>query len=52
MATVLNMLEEILRLEQIEENIFRAAAPTRISSGSSAARWPARPWWPPDGPSA
>ena len=27
MATVLNMLEEILRLEQIEENIFRGRSP-------------------------
>ena len=38
-------LVELLDLEPIEVNIFRAVSPTRTASGCSAARSRARRWW-------
>jgi Acyl-CoA thioesterase len=50
MGKALDRLIDLLDLEQIEVNIFRGRSPRSGCSGSSAARWPDRPWSRPAGP--
>jgi acyl-CoA thioesterase-2 len=44
-ATPLDRLVDLLDLERIEVDIFRASSRPPPCSGSSAVRWPARRWW-------